>query len=53
LLIEATASPQTWGQWLTQDRFAANPEKAHIRNAPRANTASGMPNAMLARIPSL
>jgi hypothetical protein len=33
------------------ERLAANPEKAHTRDAPRTNTASGMPNAMLAHIP--
>src|SRR5262249_15626505 len=51
LFDEATASPQTWGGWLIQDRFAANPEKAHTRDAPRASTTSGMPRAMLAHTP--
>src|SRR5215472_15023200 len=32
--------------WPAQGRFAANPEKAHTRDAPRTSTASGMPNAM-------
>ena len=34
-----------------QDRFAANPEKAHTRDAPRTSTTSGMPNAMAAHHP--
>src|SRR5262245_19413695 len=51
LFVEATASPQTWGRWLIQDRFAANPEKAHTRDAPRTSTASGTPNAMVAHHP--
>ena len=50
---EATAGPQTWGRWLIQGRLAANPEKAHTRDAPRASTASGMPNAMLAHTPTV
>src|SRR5262249_10722027 len=32
--------------WPAQGRFAANPEKARTRDAPRTSTASGMPNAM-------
>jgi hypothetical protein len=37
----------------TQGRSAANPEKAHIRDAPRISTTNGMPSAMLAHIPSV
>ena len=37
--------------WPVQGRLAANPEKAHTRDAPRTSTASGMPNAMAAHIP--
>jgi hypothetical protein len=36
-----------------QGRLAENPEKAHTRDAPRINTTSGMPNAMLAHVPSV
>ena len=41
------------GRVAYQERLAANPEKAHTRDAPRTSTASGMPNAMLAHIPTV
>jgi len=53
LFIEDTASPQTWGRWLIQDRLAANPENAHTRDDPRISTTCGMPRAMATAVPTL
>jgi hypothetical protein len=41
------------GRWLIQDRFAANPEKAHTRDDPRTSAANGMTNAIVAALPKL
>jgi hypothetical protein len=46
-LLDSLLEPSGSGSTI-QDRLAANPEKAHTRDAPRISTASGMPNAMIA-----
>ena len=38
---------------IIQGCLAENPEKAHTKDAPRINTTSGMPNAIVAHVPNV
>ena len=53
IYLGITGRPHRRDRLCTVRRLAANPEKAHTREAPRTSTTNGMPTAMLAHIPSV